>query len=50
MDSLWSTNEADLFVSQYADDGVNRDLALRVYTSRLLGSDPKLVLHGGAVD
>ena len=47
MDSLWSTNEADLFVSQYADDGVNQDLALRVYTSRLLGSDPRLVLHGG---
>ena len=23
------------------------DLALRVYTSRLLGSDPNLVLHGG---
>ena len=27
--------------------GVNEDLALRVYTTRLLGSDPKLVLHGG---
>src|SRR6185503_9023341 len=24
-----------------------RDLALRVYSSRLLGQDPKLVLHGG---
>ena len=24
-----------------------RDLALRVYTTRLLGGDPKLVLHGG---
>ena len=47
MDSLWSTNEAELFVTRYTDDGVNRDLALRVYTSRLLGSDPRLVLHGG---
>ena len=27
--------------------GVGRDLALRVYTTRLLGRDPKLVLHGG---
>ena len=27
--------------------GVNEDLALRTYTTRLLGSDPKLVLHGG---
>jgi len=27
--------------------GVNADLALRTYTTRLLGGDPKLVLHGG---
>ena len=27
--------------------GIDRDLALRVYTTRLLGRDPKLVLHGG---
>ena len=27
--------------------GVNEDLALRTYTTRLLGSDPRLVLHGG---
>ena len=27
--------------------GIERDLALRVYTTRLLGSDPRLVLHGG---
>ena len=27
--------------------GIGRDLALRVYTSRLLGGDPRLVLHGG---
>jgi rhamnose utilization protein RhaD (predicted bifunctional aldolase and dehydrogenase) len=26
---------------------VSEDLALRVYTSRLLGRDPLLVLHGG---
>jgi rhamnose utilization protein RhaD (predicted bifunctional aldolase and dehydrogenase) len=26
---------------------VNEDLALRVYTTRLLGGDPRLVLHGG---
>ncbi|MDE2462853.1 MAG: bifunctional aldolase/short-chain dehydrogenase, partial [Alphaproteobacteria bacterium] len=33
--------------AQYAKAGVGEDLALRVYTTRLLGSDPKLVLHGG---
>ncbi len=47
MDSLWSNREAEEYVARYADAGVNRDLALRVYTSRLLGGDPRLVLHGG---
>lgn len=34
-------------VTRYAQQGISRDLALRVYTSRLLGQDPLLVLHGG---
>ncbi|MFM7600698.1 MAG: bifunctional aldolase/short-chain dehydrogenase [Pseudanabaena sp.] len=38
MKSLWSDREA----AEY-----NSDLGLRVYTSRLLGRDPSLVLHGG---
>lgn len=28
-------------------DGGNEDIALRTYTTRLLGGDPELVLHGG---
>jgi rhamnulose-1-phosphate aldolase/alcohol dehydrogenase len=47
MDSGWSDTEAQDFVSRYAARGVGEDLALRVYTTRLLGSDPRLVLHGG---
>jgi rhamnose utilization protein RhaD (predicted bifunctional aldolase and dehydrogenase)/NAD(P)-dependent dehydrogenase (short-subunit alcohol dehydrogenase family) len=47
MKSLWSDSDAESFVARYAPQGVNRDLALRVYTTRLLGGDPKLVLHGG---
>jgi len=47
MQSLWSDKDADAAVSRYADNGVSPDLALRVYTSRLLGGDPTLVLHGG---
>ncbi|MDB6133520.1 MAG: short-chain dehydrogenase [Verrucomicrobiales bacterium] len=39
MQSLWSDEEA----RACGDDA----LALRVYTSRLLGRDPELVLHGG---
>jgi rhamnose utilization protein RhaD (predicted bifunctional aldolase and dehydrogenase)/NAD(P)-dependent dehydrogenase (short-subunit alcohol dehydrogenase family) len=33
--------------SRLGERGVAEDLALRVYTTRLLGHDPKLVLHGG---
>src|ERR1051325_12195425 len=47
MKSRWSESEAKEFLERYAAKGVGEDLALRVYTTRLLGSDPKLVLHGG---
>jgi rhamnose utilization protein RhaD (predicted bifunctional aldolase and dehydrogenase)/NAD(P)-dependent dehydrogenase (short-subunit alcohol dehydrogenase family) len=47
MQSRWNDTEAEDFVARYAATGVNRDLALRTYTTRLLGGDPKLVLHGG---
>ena len=47
MQSLWSDAESERLVERYAQQGVGRDLALRVYTSRLLGGEPKLVLHGG---
>ena len=47
MQSLWSDTESDAFVAKYAALGTNRDVALRVYTTRLLGGDPRLVLHGG---
>ena len=43
----WSDPDANAAVERYAADGVNPDLALRVYTSRLLGGEPRLVLHGG---
>ncbi|MBV9970098.1 MAG: bifunctional aldolase/short-chain dehydrogenase [Xanthobacteraceae bacterium] len=45
MQSRFVETEAEALVARYA--GAPRDLALRVYTTRLLGSDPKLVLHGG---
>ncbi|MBT5264343.1 MAG: bifunctional aldolase/short-chain dehydrogenase [Rhodospirillaceae bacterium] len=47
MQNKWSDAEASEYVSRYASQGVNEDLALRVYTSRLLGREPDLVLHGG---
>ncbi len=47
MKNLWSDREAEAAVRRYGADGVGRDLALRVYTTRLLGNEPRLVLHGG---
>jgi rhamnose utilization protein RhaD (predicted bifunctional aldolase and dehydrogenase)/NAD(P)-dependent dehydrogenase (short-subunit alcohol dehydrogenase family) len=47
MKSEWSDHDAEAVVGRYARDGVARELALRVYTTRLLGRNPKLVLHGG---
>ncbi len=47
MDSRFVERDADAMVERYAAQGVPRDLALRVYTTRLLGQDPRLVLHGG---
>ncbi|CAK0765457.1 Bifunctional aldolase/short-chain dehydrogenase [Azospirillaceae bacterium] len=47
MKSLWSDVAAAEMVANYADRGVSSALALRVYTSRLLGQETRLVLHGG---
>lgn len=47
MKNLWNDAEAEAMVASYAAKGIERDLALRVYTTRLLGGDPRLVLHGG---
>ncbi|MFQ5438913.1 MAG: bifunctional aldolase/short-chain dehydrogenase, partial [Paracoccaceae bacterium] len=47
MKSRWNDTEARKLVAAYADEGLEADMALRVYTTRLLGSDPRLVLHGG---
>lgn len=47
MKSLWKDGDAEALVRQYAGQGVSADLALRVYTSRLIGREPRLVQHGG---
>jgi rhamnose utilization protein RhaD (predicted bifunctional aldolase and dehydrogenase)/NAD(P)-dependent dehydrogenase (short-subunit alcohol dehydrogenase family) len=47
MQSRWTDADAETAVATYARAGVGHDLALRTYTTRLLGSDPLLVLHGG---
>ena len=47
MKSAWVEREAKQAVDRYRKAGVSAELALRVYSTRLLGRDPKLVLHGG---
>jgi len=47
MKSAWVDRDAEALVARGAESGIDRDLTLRIYTTRLLGRDPKLVLHGG---
>jgi rhamnose utilization protein RhaD (predicted bifunctional aldolase and dehydrogenase)/NAD(P)-dependent dehydrogenase (short-subunit alcohol dehydrogenase family) len=48
MQSQWSDREAQEYIARFASlPHSNEDVALRVYTSRLIGRDPALVLHGG---
>jgi len=43
----WSNTEANKYIKKYRSLGHSKDMALRVYTTRLLGRNSELVLHGG---
>ncbi len=45
MKSLWKDEDARSYIERFRAAG--QDVALRVYTSRLIGRDPALVMHGG---
>ncbi len=47
MKSKWSYKEAAKIIENYKKQNINEDLALRIYSTRLLGKNPNLVLHGG---
>jgi len=47
MKSGWAEHDAQALVARCAKSGIDHELALRIYTTRLLGRDPALVLHGG---
>src|SRR5512135_1248450 len=47
MKSAWVERDAKAAVDQYGKAGIPPELALRVYSTRLIGREPKLVLHGG---
>ncbi len=46
MKNRWSKKEASRFIAKYGKKW-GEDLALRTYTSRLVGEERELVLHGG---
>ena len=46
MKSRWSDKEASQFITKYGEMWGD-DLALRTYSSRLIGEERELVLHGG---
>ena len=47
MKNDWSNLEARRYIKKYKKLGYSEDVALRVYTTRLLGRNRELVLHGG---
>ena len=47
MKSKWDNREALQFTKKFKHQKISKELAHRIYTSRLLGNDSSLVLHGG---
>ena len=47
MKNKWNNSEANKYISHYKKNNVSNELALRIYTTHLLGREKKLVLHGG---
>ena len=47
MKNNWSKKIEKKYIKKYQKLGFFKDLALRVYTTRLLGRNKELVLHGG---
>lgn len=45
MKSAYNKVDAEKIIKKYSN--ISQELALRLYTSKLLGSNPNLVLHGG---
>lgn len=46
-ENRWNDADAARWEKDAGSDPADKDLALRIYTSRLIGGDPDLVLHGG---
>ena len=47
MRNKWQNKEAKKYIKDYKKINIEQDLALRIYSTHLLGREKKLVLHGG---
>ena len=47
MKNLFENKDLNKIIIEYKKFNISIDLAQRIYTSRLIGSNPNLVLHGG---
>src|SRR5882724_4796957 len=47
MKSEWVDRDVRATIDRYGQQGFGADLAQRIYTTRLLGRERSLVLHGG---
>ena len=43
----WKNYEANKYITYYKKNNISKELALRIYTTHLLGREKELVLHGG---
>jgi rhamnose utilization protein RhaD (predicted bifunctional aldolase and dehydrogenase)/NAD(P)-dependent dehydrogenase (short-subunit alcohol dehydrogenase family) len=47
MKNNWKNIDAKNYIKKYKEKNISEDLALRIYTTHLLGKNNELVLHGG---
>ena len=47
MQSRWNQSDLKAIITTSEKQGLAKDLATRIYSTRLLGQEPELVLHGG---
>ena len=47
MKNEWKESLAKKYIKEYQLKKVSKDLALRIYSTHLLGNNTELVLHGG---
>ena len=47
MQNKWNNSEAKKYIRHYKKKKISKELALRIYTTHLLGREKDLVLHGG---